>query len=122
MYASCFSSKDRLGLTSLLFAQFNQAVRIRKLVIRCGNPNNGPKTIKLLVNKPAISFADVEDVADSTFAQVLELSTADITDGKPISLRYVRFQTVNSLHVRYTISDRFLANRCTDFRRIEPWW
>ncbi|KAL4074608.1 PITH domain-containing protein [Scleroderma yunnanense] len=79
----------------LINIHFNQAVRVRKLIIRCKTPSNGPKTIKLCVNKAAISFSDVED---SMFVQVLELSTDDLK-GKPIPLRFVRFQSVNSLHI-----------------------
>ncbi|KIM57654.1 hypothetical protein SCLCIDRAFT_1219346 [Scleroderma citrinum Foug A] len=83
----------------LINIHFNQAVRIRKLVVRSKVPDNGPKTLKLLINKPAIDFVDVDGVADSQFSQVLELSKADITEGKPIALRFVRFQSVNSLHI-----------------------
>ncbi|KAI6109994.1 DUF1000-domain-containing protein [Pisolithus sp. B1] len=78
---------------------FNQVVRIRTLVIRTKVVAEGPKTIKLRVNNPSISFSDVEGAADKTFAQVIELSAEDVTEGKPIPLRFVRFQNVNSLHI-----------------------
>ena len=79
--------------------QFNQAVRIRSLVIHTANASQGPKLIKLFVNRPNIGFEDVEDASDGEVAQTLELSEDDVRQGKPIQLRFVRFQSVNSLHV-----------------------
>ncbi|KAG6335224.1 hypothetical protein ID866_3869 [Astraeus odoratus] len=73
----------------LINIHFNQAVRIRKLVIRCKVAASGPKTIKLRVNQPSISFSDVEGALDSAFAQVLELNETDITEGKPVALRFI---------------------------------
>ncbi|TRM59484.1 PITH domain-containing protein [Schizophyllum amplum] len=78
---------------------FNQAVRIRSLVIHTANAEEGPKAIKLLVNRPNIGFEDVEDASEGEVAQTLELSEADVREGKPIPLRFVRFQAVNSLHI-----------------------
>ncbi|KAI6043097.1 DUF1000-domain-containing protein [Pisolithus marmoratus] len=78
---------------------FNQVVRIRTLVIKTKEVEEGPKTIKLRVNNPSISFSDVEGAADNTFAQVIQLSAQDVTEGRPIALRFVRFQSVNSLHI-----------------------
>ncbi|KAF9239633.1 DUF1000-domain-containing protein [Melanogaster broomeanus] len=83
----------------LLSIHFNQLVRIRTLVLHSKDPSRGPKTIKLLVNKPAISFTDVEGNDDKTFAQIIELSQDELTDGKTIPLKFVRFKSVNSLHI-----------------------
>jgi len=84
----------------LLNIHFNQAVRVRTLVLRSSAaPERGPKTLKLLVNKPAISFTDVEDAKDRDFAQVVTLSKEDVRDGRPVALKFVRFTSVNSLHV-----------------------
>lgn len=58
-----------------------------------------PKNIKLFINRPSIGFEDVEDAVDAQTAQTLELSAEDIRSNKPIALRYVRFQNVNTLHV-----------------------
>jgi hypothetical protein len=42
----------------------------------------------------------VEDASEPDAAQVLELSREDVVEeGKRIFLRFVRFQSVNSLHV-----------------------
>lgn len=78
---------------------FNQAVKIRTLVIKTKEEEKGPKNIKLRINNPSISFSDVEDAADNTFPQVVKLSREDVTEGRPISLRFVRFQSVSSLHI-----------------------
>lgn len=76
-------------------------MRIRTLVLRSATePKRGPKTLKLLVNKPSISFADVEGTDDAAFAQVVTLREEDVRDGRPVTLRFVRFTHVNSLHVR----------------------
>jgi hypothetical protein len=56
--------------------------------------------IKLLVNRPAIGFEDVEDAEEPEVAQVMEISEDAVKEGHPIDLRYVRFQSVNCLHVR----------------------
>jgi hypothetical protein len=56
--------------------------------------------IKLLVNRRAIDFGDVdEDAEESEMAQILEVPEDAVREGRPIDLRYVRFQSVNSLHV-----------------------
>jgi len=41
----------------------------------------------------------VEDASEPDAAQVLELSPEDVSEGKRIFLRFVRFQSVNSLHI-----------------------
>ena len=80
--------------------QFNQAVRVRSIVLHTADPQKGPKLIKLLINRNAIDFGDVEDAEEPEVAQVLEVPEDAVKEGQPIDLRYVRFQTVNSLHVR----------------------
>jgi hypothetical protein len=75
---------------------FNQSVRIRKIALRSSKePTKAPKDIKLLINKPSVGFEDVENDA----VQQIELSAADVNEGKQIPLRFVRFQAVNSLHI-----------------------
>jgi hypothetical protein len=86
-------------LTTLRY-QFNQAVRVKSVVLHTTDPKKGPKSIKFLVNRPAIDFEDVEDAGESGVAQVMEVPEDAVKEGLPIDLRYVRFQSVNSLHVR----------------------
>ncbi|KIL00646.1 hypothetical protein PAXRUDRAFT_821438 [Paxillus rubicundulus Ve08.2h10] len=83
----------------LLSIHFNQAVGVRTLILHSKAPSRGPKVLKILVNKPAISFTDVEDADDKTFAQIIELSEDDVEHGKPIALRFVRFKNVTGLHI-----------------------
>ncbi|EKM82882.1 hypothetical protein AGABI1DRAFT_125348 [Agaricus bisporus var. burnettii JB137-S8] len=83
----------------LLNIHFNQAVRIRSLAITCSDLSQAPKSIKLVVNKPSLGFEDVENAQDSQVAQVIELKEDQVRHGQPIALRYVRFQSVNSLHI-----------------------
>jgi hypothetical protein len=99
--------------------QFNQVVRIRSIVLHSADPQQGPKTIKLLVNRPAIGFEDVQDGGE--VAQVLEVPEDTIREGQPIPLRYVRFQSVNSLHVSTTAAVSHSGKHVTfvDLRRIK---
>jgi hypothetical protein len=57
-----------------------------------------------LVNHPSIGFEDVEDAVEPEAAQILELSEAQVKNGEKVPLRFVRFQNVNSLHVRFYAS------------------
>ncbi|EJU05502.1 DUF1000-domain-containing protein [Dacryopinax primogenitus] len=82
----------------LLNIYFNQAVRVRGLVIQAKELPQGPKKIKLFLNKPALGFEDVEDVEEAEAAQVLEVTEENLA-GKPIILRTVRFTRVTSLHI-----------------------
>ena len=60
---------------------------------------HGPKLIKLFTNRPSIGFEDVEDADEKPAAQFLTLSEEDVREGNPITLRFVKFQHVSSLHV-----------------------
>jgi len=82
----------------LLNIPFNQAVRIRSIILKSNDIKRAPKTVKLLINRPSLGFEDVEDVVEPEAAQILEL-TSEQAEGKPIQLRFVRFQSVNSLHL-----------------------
>ena len=86
-------------LTKLRY-QFNQPVKVKNIVLHTADPQKGPKSIKLLINRPAIDFGDVDDAGEPAVAQVLEVSEDAVREGRPIDLRFVRFQSVDSLHVR----------------------
>jgi hypothetical protein len=79
--------------------QFHQTVRIKALRVHTHEPSKGPLVIKILVNRPSIGFEDVEDANEPEVAQVVQLSEEDLRVGKQIPLRFVRFQSVNSVHV-----------------------
>jgi len=83
----------------LLSIPFNQTVRIRAIVFKTSNVSQGPRRIKLLINRPSLGFEDVEDADEKQFAQVLEVTEDQLREGKRILLRFVKFQSVNSLHI-----------------------
>ncbi|KAH9981457.1 PITH domain-containing protein [Lactifluus volemus] len=83
----------------LLNIHFNQAVRVRSIILHTAEPQKGPKLIKILINRNAISFEDVEDAEEPEVAQILEVPEDAIKEGRQIDLRFVRFQSVNTLHI-----------------------
>lgn len=69
-------------------------------MIKSSSPAQAPKLIKILVNRPAIGFDDVENAQESEVAQIIELTPEQVAgEGQAVPLRFVRFQSVNSLHV-----------------------
>ena len=66
-------------------------------MIRSSNIAQAPKKIRLLINRPSINFEDVED--EHSAVQEIDLTEDDVREGKRIELRFVRFQSVASLHV-----------------------
>ncbi|KZT03457.1 DUF1000-domain-containing protein [Laetiporus sulphureus 93-53] len=103
---SIVSSKTKNSSSSYLLSDvdeqlflnvtFNQPVRIRSIVIQTSNVAQAPRKIKLFLNRLTIGFDDVED---SEPAQEFELTGEQVTEGRRVPLRYVRFQAVNSLHI-----------------------
>ncbi|KAG8847302.1 Thioredoxin-like protein 1 [Tulasnella sp. 330] len=83
----------------LITLVFNQVVRIRSLVLQTQSPNQGPKTIKLAINKPSIGFDDIEDAVEPDVVQVFDVPEDSLKDAKHLHLRFVRLQRVNSLHI-----------------------
>jgi len=78
---------------------FRQTVKIRTISLKTSNTSQAPREIKLLINRPSLAFDDVEDAEANQFAQVLTLTGEQVSEGKPIPLRFVKFQSVNSLHI-----------------------
>jgi len=83
----------------LLNISFLQMVRIKALRVRSHEPSQGPFVMKILVNRPSIGFEDVQDAQEPEVAQVVQLSEEDVRVGERIPLRFVRFQSVNSVHL-----------------------
>lgn len=92
---------------ALIRRQFNQAVRVRSIIIQSSDAARAPKKLKLVINRPSVGFDDLADAEEPSVAQVIELSEADVREGKTIPLRYVRFQGVNSLHVCLSVVSSF---------------
>ena len=84
--------------------QFHQTVRIKALRVYSRIPSQGPLVVKVLVNQPSIGFEDVEGVQEQEAVQVVRLSEEDVGVGKQIPLRFVRFQSVSSVHVSTSFS------------------
>ncbi|THH31365.1 hypothetical protein EUX98_g2824 [Antrodiella citrinella] len=84
----------------ILNLHFNQTVRPRSIVIHTSPAHiaQGPARIKLFINRPAIGFEDVERAEEPDAAQVIDLTEEQVREGKPIPLRFVRFQSVTILH------------------------
>ncbi|KAH9946405.1 DUF1000-domain-containing protein [Epithele typhae] len=80
----------------LLNIPFNQTVKIRAIALQTAEVARGPRTVRLLINRPSLSFEDGEEA--SAVVQELELSEADVREGRKVPLRFVRFQSVTSLH------------------------
>jgi len=83
----------------LINIPFNQSVKVRAFSLQSSIAEQAPKEIKILCNRPSLGFEDVEDADEPTVAQLLVLSPEDVRDGKTMTLRYVRFQAVNSIHI-----------------------
>jgi hypothetical protein len=84
--------------------QFNQAVRIKSIVLHTANSQEGPKLIKLLINRSALGFEDVEDAEEPKAALLVqELPEDTVREGRQIDLKFVRFQSVTSLHVSFDL-------------------
>ena len=73
---------------------------MRKIVIQTSVREQAPQQLKIAVNRPSLGFEDVENAEEPEVAQVLTLTEDDVKGEQAIALRYVRFQAVNSLHVR----------------------
>ncbi|WVR04345.1 thioredoxin [Kwoniella sp. DSM 27419] len=80
----------------LISIPFQDAVKLKAISIFSAiSPGQAPKTVKLFINAPNMDFADAETM---TPAQELTLSVDQIK-GDKVELRFVRFQSVRSLHI-----------------------
>ncbi|KAF7817843.1 PITH domain-containing protein [Senna tora] len=78
----------------LLYIPFTQVVKLHSFAIK-GPEEEGPKTVKLFSNKEHMGFSNVNDFPPS---DVAVLSPENLT-GKPVILKYVKFQNVRSLTI-----------------------
>ncbi|KAI0781270.1 DUF1000-domain-containing protein [Trametes elegans] len=87
----------------LITLPFNQTVKIRSIALQSASAGQGPRTVRLVINRPALAFDDVEGGAAGEgkggVVQELELAAEDVREGRKVPLRFVRFQSVNSLHI-----------------------
>ncbi|XP_065852173.1 PITH domain-containing protein At3g04780 [Euphorbia lathyris] len=95
-----YREDDGLNLESdadeqlLIYIPFNQVVKLHSIVVK-GPEEDGPRTVKLFSNKEHMGFSNVNDYPPSDTA----IFTPDTLQGKPIVLKYVKFQNVRSLTI-----------------------
>jgi len=82
----------------ILHIAFNQIVKIHSIAIEAPE-ENGPKTVKLFVNRQAIDFNDAKR---SEAVQTLEFDKKNLQDGSPVELRFVKFQNVQAISLFFT--------------------
>ncbi|KAI0693881.1 PITH domain-containing protein [Cytidiella melzeri] len=84
----------------LLNIPFVRSVRIKSLLIKSsGEPGQRPQRIKLFINRPSLGFDDVQDAEEPDATQIIDLTDAQVAEGKKIPLRFVRFQNISSIHI-----------------------
>ncbi|KAG8649746.1 hypothetical protein MANES_08G133000v8 [Manihot esculenta] len=92
-----YREDDGLNLESdadeqlLIYIPFTQVVKLYSVVVK--GPEEGPKTVKLFSNKEHMGFSNVNDFPPSDTA----ILSPDDLKGKPVVLKYVKFQNVRSL-------------------------
>ncbi|KAJ2889698.1 hypothetical protein IWW38_004555, partial [Coemansia aciculifera] len=79
----------------VLHIAFSQPIKLHSLMIKAP-ADKAPKTIKIFANRMDIGFDDAET---SEATQELELKSDTYKNGGVVNLRYVRFQSVNSLSI-----------------------
>ncbi|XP_042518208.1 PITH domain-containing protein At3g04780 [Macadamia integrifolia] len=78
----------------LIYIPFTQVIKLHSIVVK-GPEEEGPKNVKLFANKEHMGFSNVSDFPPSDTAV---LSTENL-EGKPVILKYVKFQNVRSLTI-----------------------
>jgi thiol-disulfide isomerase/thioredoxin len=92
---------------------FNQNVKLHSLVVRAPE-NSGPKTIKLFAN--AMHGLDFDSAEKKEPTQALTLTAEDVQEGKPVALKYVKFQNVRNVTV--FIKDNQGGEEQTEIKRF----
>lgn len=102
-FKDCMTSNKDLYLESdcdeqlIITFAFTQPIKLHSIKFKAPE-DYGPKTMKLFLNHPSsIDFGTAESLEP---VQLLELSKNDLLeDAKPVQLKYVKFQNVNSLTI-----------------------
>eukprot|EP00250_Pteridium_aquilinum_P031783 c4425_g1_i1 orf=164-694(+) len=79
----------------LIYLPFTQVVKLHSIVIMGPPDEEGPKTVKLFANRQSMGFSNVSDFPAS---DIITLSPEDLK-GKPVTLKFVKFQNVRSLTI-----------------------
>lgn len=101
--AHCLDNSKQTYLESdcdeqlIITMAFSQPIKLHSIKIRAPE-EYGPKTLKLFLNQP--SSVDFDKAESAEPIQQIELKADDLTeDAKPVQLKYVKFQNVNSLTI-----------------------
>ncbi|CAK9143057.1 unnamed protein product [Ilex paraguariensis] len=78
----------------LMYLPFTQVIKLHSFAIT-GPEEEGPKTVKLFSNKEHMGFSNVNDFPPSDTAVL----SVDDLKGKPVVVKYVKFQNVRSLTI-----------------------
>ncbi|GAB2287419.1 hypothetical protein Dimus_021796 [Dionaea muscipula] len=78
----------------LIYIPFTQVIKLHSIAVK-GPEEEGPRTIKLFSNREHMGFSNVNDFPPSDIAVL----SPDDLQGKPIALKYVKFQNVRSLTI-----------------------
>ncbi|CAL5208461.1 unnamed protein product [Lathyrus oleraceus] len=95
----------------LLYIPFTQVIKLYSIVIK-GPEDEGPKTVKLFSNKEHMGFSNVNDYPPSDTAVL----SPENLKGKPVLLKYVKFQNVRSLTI--FIEDNQTDSEITKVQKI----
>ncbi|EFJ06578.1 hypothetical protein SELMODRAFT_272267 [Selaginella moellendorffii] len=95
----------------LLYIPFNQVVKLHSVMIK-SPADEGPKTVRLFANRQNMGFSNVGDFPPN---DVITL-TPEHLKGKPVLLKYVKFQNVRSVTV--FIEDNQSGGEVTKLQRI----
>ena len=99
-------------LLLLLFLRL-QPVKIKSVRILAPDAAQAPRTVKLFTNRPSLGFGDVEDIPATQEFTIEEDKATDAL----LTLRFVKFQTVNSVTI--FIDDNQGGGDVTTIGRIE---
>ncbi|ORZ33908.1 galactose-binding domain-like protein [Catenaria anguillulae PL171] len=80
----------------LINVAFQQVVKLHSIKFIAADKDTAPKTVKLYANRVGMGFDSADSVEPT---QVLELTEEDFAEDKATALRFVKFQTVNSLTI-----------------------
>jgi len=78
----------------ILSLTFSQSVRLHSIAIK-GPSDKGVKHIRIFINQP--QTLDFDQVSSRESVQDITFSKDDITSGKPVPLKYVKFQNVQNI-------------------------
>lgn len=80
----------------LINVRFQKTVKLHSLSVKALNPDHAPTSLKIFVNPISIGFDEAEA---QTSTQTLELASDQVVDGAVIPVKFVKFQSVNSLTI-----------------------